>query len=327
MRPSLTAAAVGLAFASAARATPLALVAGSPSSNAVIASYDGPPSGRDYVDYQLQRYSAEHPQVDPPLDTTRPRRDSAGPGWVDPAIHGGSMLDLVGNGLREPINAIISGDSDPEVLTEAGLRDYVRSIGFSFECLDLHRGGLQHANLGDGAGWQPELFEYRSTQGFDAPGRWVGACWESWNGGDHFRVWRQNGSEASTNAWFLAVSNEKNLRHRHTIAPNGYNEGRDMLVANALAGGRFGQRLWKAEVEWVEGLMPAGSDGINHGIAIDGRTAVLTVQRYWNVPMAPVSPLTSPLAAVLRWAGAGTTSLAWLTSRLLQAVMRSGDAS
>lgn len=35
---------------------------------------------------------------------------------------------LVNNGLREPINTIISGHSDPFVLTDAGLRDYVRSI-------------------------------------------------------------------------------------------------------------------------------------------------------------------------------------------------------
>lgn len=113
------------------------------------------------------------------------------------------------NGLREPINTIISGRSDPYILTDRGLRDYVRSIGFSFECLDLHMGDLQRANLGDGGGWKEEMFEYRSTQGFGAPGRWVGACWESWNGGDHFRVWKQNGTDANTGAWFLAVSNEK----------------------------------------------------------------------------------------------------------------------
>ncbi|PWN28634.1 hypothetical protein BDZ90DRAFT_205412, partial [Jaminaea rosea] len=199
--------------------------------------------------------------------------------WIDPGLNGGSMLDLVNNGLREPINTIISGHSDPYVLTDAGLRDYVRSIGFSFECLDLHLGDLQRANLGDGAGWSTELFEYRSTQGFGAPGRWVGACWESWSGGNHFRAWKQNGSEADTGAWFLAVSTEKDLRHKHTIERDGYDLGRDVLVAAALAGGKFGSRLWKADVEWVDGLMPAGSEGINHDIAIDGRTAVLTIQR------------------------------------------------
>lgn len=181
--------------------------------------------------------------------------------------------------MREPINAIISGHSDPYVLTDAGMRDYVRSIGFSFECLDLHRGGRQRADLGDGNGWREEMFEYRSTQGFSAPGRWVGACWESWDGGNHFRAWKQNGTDANTGAWFLAVSVEKNLRHSHTIDKDGYNAGRDILVQNAMTGGKFKDRLWKADVEWVEGLMPAGSDGINHGIEIDGLTAVLNVQR------------------------------------------------
>lgn len=51
-----------------------------------------------------------------------------------------------------------------------------------------------------------------------------------------------------------------------------------MLVAAAMQGGQFADRLWKADVEWVEGLLPTGSDGINHGISIDGITAVLTVQ-------------------------------------------------
>lgn len=142
------------------------------------------------------------------------------PGWVDPRDRGGSMLDLVGNGLREPVNAIISGHSDPQILSEAGLRDYVRTIGFSFECLDLHIGGLQRADLGDGNGWITEQFEYRETQGWEAPGRWVGACWESLYGGNHFRVWKQNGTHADTGAWFLAVSKEKvSLLLRHFWAP------------------------------------------------------------------------------------------------------------
>lgn len=70
----------------------------------------------------------------------------------------------------------------------------------------------------------------------------------------------------------------QNLRHRHTIEEDGYNSGRDDLVAAAMQGGRFGDRLWKADVEWVGGMLPVGSDGINHGIEIDGITAVLTVQ-------------------------------------------------
>ena len=84
------------------------------------------------------------------LSYSNGHRNDSEPGWVDPSTGGGSMLDLVHNGMREPINVIISGLSDPYILSDAGLRDYVRSIGFSFECLDLHIGNLQRADLGDG---------------------------------------------------------------------------------------------------------------------------------------------------------------------------------
>ena len=33
-----------------------------------------------------------------------------------------------------------------------------------------------------------------------------------------------------TGAWFLAASKEENVIDKHTIAPNGYNQGRDFLV-------------------------------------------------------------------------------------------------
>ena len=120
------------------------------------------------------------------LSYSNGHRNDSEPGWVDPSTGGGSMLDLVHNGMREPINVIISGLSDPYILSDAGLRDYVRSIGFSFECLDLHIGNLQRADLGDGRGWQTEMFEYRQTGRWD-PGRWVGSCAESLLGGNHFR--------------------------------------------------------------------------------------------------------------------------------------------
>jgi hypothetical protein len=36
----------------------------------------------------------------------------------------------------------------------------------------------------------------------------VGACWESLVGGNHLRLWRQNGPKAHTNALFLAYVNQ-----------------------------------------------------------------------------------------------------------------------
>lgn len=201
------------------------------------------------------------------------------PGWVDPRKYGGSMLDLVGNGLREPINVIISGNSDKHILSDAGLRDYVRTIGFSFECLNLHMGNLQRADLGDGKGWIPEMFEYREEGFPGAPGRWVGACWESLYGGNHFRAWKQNGTLANTGAWFLAASKEKNLKYHHTIDHDGYNAGRDLLVKAAEKGGKWNNIYYKATVTWVDYLLEAGRHGINHNIPQDGRTAILTVKR------------------------------------------------
>ncbi|WFD00971.1 hypothetical protein MYAM1_003730 [Malassezia yamatoensis] len=143
------------------------------------------------------------------LETVARPGNAHSPGWTSPKEGEGSMLDITGNGFREPINVIISGHSDLSVLSEHGLLNYVRSIGFSFECLHLHLGGLQFANLGDGHGWQPQLFEYRSLIYPGSLGVWLGSCWESLAGGNHFRVWKQNGSLADTGAWFLAVSKEE----------------------------------------------------------------------------------------------------------------------
>lgn len=200
-------------------------------------------------------------------------------GWVDPAEHDGSMLDVVGNGFREPINVILSGASHSSILSDQGLLDYARSIGFSFECLHIHLGGLQYANLGDGQGYVPQLYEYRSIFSPHSPGAWIGACWESVAGGNHFRVWRQNGTKADTGAWFLAVSQEEDVSQSHTISPDGYDKGRDLLVKAATKGSAFQGKHWKASVEWKEGLLKPGRHGINHNISIDGRVAILTVEK------------------------------------------------
>jgi hypothetical protein len=150
-----------------------------------------------------------------------------------PLSHHGQQL--ASEGLFEPINLIVSGQSDAFILTEEGFLDYARSIGFSFECLRQHRGGYQQANLGDGKGWENELFELREVLVGADPGDWIGTCVESFTGGNHFRgmsltcveveqgfrqliafpayhcatAWQQNGSAADTGAWFLAVSKEK----------------------------------------------------------------------------------------------------------------------
>ncbi|OCB88500.1 hypothetical protein A7U60_g4314 [Sanghuangporus baumii] len=195
------------------------------------------------------------------------------PGWYDPRSNGGRMLDdqssltyqrnfrhnfdciqFTTRYFREPLNVIISGHSDPFILTEAGFHYYAKSIGFSEECLGLHYGNIHRADLGDGDGRKEELFLARQHY-FPV---W-GTCWESVAGGNHFRAWKQNGTLANSGGWFLAVSKEEDSSKNHRIVDDGYNIGRDLLVQKASAGSH-----WK---------------GINHGIAQDGRVAVLTIER------------------------------------------------
>ncbi|KAJ6500815.1 hypothetical protein C8R45DRAFT_979211 [Mycena sanguinolenta] len=243
-------------------------------------------------------------------------------GWIDPRILGGRLLDFTTKTRGEPLNVIISGASDPFVLTDEGFIAYVASIGYAKECMGLHMGHIHLANLGDGDGRKPEALLFR--QHYRMPG-W-GTCWESIAGGHHFRAWRQNGTEGNSGAWFLGASKEEDSRRRHTIVANGYNLGRDWLVEQSLAGselwirhgeapefwippagdaetpspsrtgddlpppdatpegwpwpGTGGERIqWRAEVEWIFGLLEPGRKGVNHGIAQDGRVAVLTVSR------------------------------------------------
>ncbi|KAJ7780736.1 hypothetical protein DFH07DRAFT_793212 [Mycena maculata] len=240
-------------------------------------------------------------------------------GWLDPRIGGGQLLDFTTKTRGEPLNVIISGTSDPFILTDEGFIVYVESIGYARECMGLHMGHIHLANLGDGDGRKPEALLFR--QHYRMPG-W-GTCWESLAGGHHFRAWRQNGTEGNSGAWFLGASKEEDSRRGHTIVANGYNLGRDWLVEQAVAGselwvphdvlsseaaaalrgsvdqpshehrqgetpepegwpwpGTGGERIqWRAEVEWRAGLLEPGRKGVNHGIAQDGRVAILTVFR------------------------------------------------
>jgi len=195
-------------------------------------------------------------------------------GWYNPNLGGGQMLDFTLPKLGEPINVIISGLSDTTVLSHQGLHRYAKSIGFSEECLGMHIGNLHEADLGDGDGRKYEQFLARQHY-FPV---W-GTCWESLYGGNHFRAWKQNGTEANTGAWFLAASKEKYVGKHHEIDDDGYNRGRDFIVEHAVAGGRHKNMWWQADVEWKEGLLEPGWEGVNHNISQDGLVAILTVRR------------------------------------------------
>ncbi|KAI0647858.1 hypothetical protein C8Q79DRAFT_952263 [Trametes meyenii] len=195
-------------------------------------------------------------------------------GWVDPRLNGGRLIDYVTKKVGEPLNVIISSLSDPFILTESGLHTYVKSIGFSEECLGLHYGQIHDADLGDGLGRKPEQFLGRQHY-FPI----MGTCWESVRGGHHFRAWKQNGTDANSGAWFLGASEEMDSSKNHMIVEDGYNRGRDYIVDQVTQVTHWKGMWWKGEVEWREGLLERGERGINHGIEQDGRVAILTITR------------------------------------------------
>jgi len=196
-----------------------------------------------------------------------------GSGYYNVTPGGGSMLDNAGDGYGEPLNVIISGLSSLSVLTDDGFLNYAKAIGFSTECFGFHIGDPQSANLGDGNGWVNQTIEIRQDYGDSL----VGTCIESLIGGNHFRVYRQNGPQADSGALFLAVSSEEPVTENHNIIPNGYDIGRDALVATAIGKTSFGGVNYKTVAENVTGLLAPGSQGVNHGISQDGITTILTL--------------------------------------------------
>ncbi|KAG9045439.1 hypothetical protein FS837_006320 [Tulasnella sp. UAMH 9824] len=243
-------------------------------------------------------------------------------GFYSPlAVDGGSMLTQIPEtfpaGQGEPLNVIISGKSDPLILSSSsqdngGLYNYFLSLSFGTSCGGgINLGDKQSANLGDGRGYVNETAVMRYNYG--DPVR--GTCNQTQLGGNHFRFWQQSGSAANSSAVFLAVSYELSLEQQHDIAVNGYNLGRDWLVGNATSNafanpnplatqasttasgpavipgasytGSTTANGWtyQTTVTYVTGLLEATSVGINHNItveedgrpAVDGLVALLTV--------------------------------------------------
>ncbi|CAL1713028.1 unnamed protein product [Somion occarium] len=232
------------------------------------------------------------------------RRSNVPPeGYYNPLDKGGSMLTQVPvtfpAGLGEPLNAIISGFSDSDVLkdqeTDGGLRNYFLSFGYSSECLGQHLGDDQAANLGDGNGTKNETAVIRWNYGDPQ----LGSCRETIEGGGHFRFWVQDGDDADSGALFLAVSYELPLSLQHDIIPNG-----DWMIGNATSQSSliptteltnastysgqtsFDGYTYQTDVKYVSGLLSNSSNGINHYLsvgtngapAIDGLIAVMQVK-------------------------------------------------
>lgn len=188
------------------------------------------------------------------------------------------LTGATASGLGEPVNVIVSGQSDAGVLSQAGFEEFSRAVSFSpGSCLGISQGTAQTLNLGDGNGAQAQtnIMRYNFKQGDG------GTCLESLNGGNHFRYWIQNGSAADSGAVFVAASVELNATLNHMIAPNGYNRGRNELVGNATAGTLTSPGGFKYTVTSstnTQLLSNVQTNQINHGISIDGNVAILTVR-------------------------------------------------
>ncbi|KAF8157955.1 hypothetical protein B0H34DRAFT_706920 [Crassisporium funariophilum] len=255
-------------------------------------------------------------------------------GFNDPRDKGGSWLTKIPvtypMGQGEPLNAIITGNSDERVLkdieTDGGLRNYFLSLGFSGECLGQHAGSDQAANLGDGNGYKNETSVIRWNYGDPQ----LGACRETVEGGNHFRYWAQNGPEGNTGSIFMAVSYELPLNLGHDIIVDGYNLGRDWLIGNITRSTvptrnltntttysgttTFANYTYQSDIKYVSGLLEDTNDGINHNLSVsvggvnsvDGLVAVIDVKitesPVKSIAWKPSPPRLSqllPLAVVL----------------------------
>ncbi|KAE8270630.1 hypothetical protein A4X09_0g1721 [Tilletia walkeri] len=206
--------------------------------------------------------------------------------YIDPKSFGGSSLGYFsGNPNGEPLNIIVTGIGSADTFSAwykaiggspffstvmSRQADIVLAFRFNASLENRIRGGAMQAFI-DSRGLRDQEGEIRFAYGEDPDAE--GSCLESAIGGSHFRFWQQKG----TQAWFLAASREKNVFDHHDIVPDGYDINRDDIVKAATESSSYKGKNFIASVSYVSGLLPSGSDGINHGIAIDGQTAVLSV--------------------------------------------------
>ncbi|WVQ93859.1 hypothetical protein IAU59_000937 [Kwoniella sp. CBS 9459] len=223
-------------------------------------------------------------------------------GFNDPSKNGGSMLtytlQTIPPNLGEPLNIIISNESDPRVLEETmlegGLYNYLEAAAFGNQCFGIHIGDKQQANLGDGLTNQTQhaLLRYQYFKN-----HLLGTCLESIYGGNHIRIWRQY----SSGAYFLSSSTEEDSANNHKLGLNAYDAGRDFFVGNATNTevhghlkpnqsfvGEVTKRGWRyrTNVTYIEDLVPVNRTNWNHytgvqaigGSVSDGLVAVLTIK-------------------------------------------------
>jgi len=241
-------------------------------------------------------------------------------------------------GVGEPVNAILSANSDPQILidqeTNGGLRNYFLSFQFGAECLGQHEGSHQMIDLGDGNGSKNETAVIRYNFGDPS----LGTCQETIQGGNHFRYWVQNGPQRNSSAVFMAFSYEYSLQKNHLVVPNGYNLGRDLAVGNVTNQTQsidtfsltntstfqgqtsFNGYTYSTTVTYVSGLLGNTSDGVNHAgdVAPEGRYAMDGLVSVFEAHIVgrptPVNASSTATALMCSWAGSTLAIIVLLIS-------------
>ncbi|KAF9783305.1 hypothetical protein BJ322DRAFT_145059 [Thelephora terrestris] len=264
-------------------------------------------------------------------------------GFYNPLDYGGYMMTYIPTeytvGLGEPVNAILSAKSDPQILidqeTNGGLRNYFLSFQFGAECLGQHEGSHQIIDLGDGNGPKNETAVIRYDYGDPS----LGTCQETIQGGNHFRYWVQNGPQRNSSAVFMAVSYEHTLQQNHLVILNGYNLGRDWAVGNATNQSQpintstvtngstfqgqttFNGYTYSTTVRYMSGILQNTSNGVNHagdvappgGNAIDGLVSVFEA----HIVGKPTSGKSASAGHPVTWSWAVSTLAVTLLLTLL----------
>ncbi|KAM0787149.1 hypothetical protein ACM66B_006400 [Microbotryomycetes sp. NB124-2] len=241
--------------------------------------------------------------------------------FVDPRLAQGqwrAFFDDLYPDKGEPLNVVVSALSDRSVTRDArGLEDWLSSIQYGVQCLGMHKGKKQQANLGDGNGFVEQAGLVRWTYGLPSHG---GTCFESLAGGSHIRYWFQNGPLARTGAVFLAASDEKDAIGAHSIITDGDKIAHLATQPEGTVSPLSGT-TYTATAQYVDGLLPSGSAGLNHDVASDGRLAVVRV----NVLQHSVDVLPGPtagcLAAMLAVTALGAALIYWIVRVRANTVM------
>ncbi|KAG7445563.1 uncharacterized protein BT62DRAFT_969236 [Guyanagaster necrorhizus] len=215
-------------------------------------------------------------------------------GYYNPADSGGSMLTVVPqthpDGQREPVNAIISGNSDQAVLAQQsmdrGLMNYFPAVAISATGTNQHTSNSQQVDSGDSNENETAVMQYN----YGDPA--LGSCTESFKRDDHFQYWVQNSSEADSGAIFLAISYKTSSSDQHNIIENRYNLGCNYVLGSSntskiptlsltgstsFSGSLSSQGYtYKTDIIYVMGLLPNTSIGINYNQSVSNDSAVNT---------------------------------------------------